>query len=151
MQITAIQQIGPNTAIVNWDGIGNFPSGFNVVWTNEVRRPISPRDDGSFTNDPFARTSMFSGQPGYVYILRVCRFTGEGCDVYSDTAFFTFRRYAPTPHSQPHGYCQGAYPGGWRWWRRRGRRRDVCHGGSEVRHHQHQGRGEFEGAHALDL
>ena len=97
IKITAIQQIGPNTAIINWDGIGNFPSGFNVVWTNEVRRPISPRDDGSFTNDPFARTSLFSGEPGYVYILRVCRFTGEGCDVYSDTAFFTFRRYAPTP------------------------------------------------------
>ncbi|HNR02706.1 MAG TPA: hypothetical protein PKK59_09235 [Anaerolineaceae bacterium] len=97
INITAIQQIGPGQAIVNWDGIGSFPSGFNVVWTREERRPVSPQDDGSYTSDPYARAAMFAGEPGYVYIVRVCRFTGAGCDVYSNTAFFNFRRYAPTP------------------------------------------------------
>lgn len=97
INITAIQQIGPGQAIVNWDGIGEFPSGFNVVWTKEERRPVSPQDDGAYSSDPNSRAAMFAGEPGYVYIVRVCRYTGDGCDVYSDTAFFNFRRYAPTP------------------------------------------------------
>lgn len=97
INITAIQQIGPGQAIVNFDAIGEFPSGFNVVWTKELKRPVSPQDDGAYESDPYSRAAMFSGEPGYVYIVRVCRYIGDGCDVYSDPAFFNFRRYAPTP------------------------------------------------------
>lgn len=95
--ITSIQETGAGRAIVYWDAIGNFPAGYTVVWTNETRQPILPGDDSNYTGDPNARSAMLSGLPGYVYVVRVCRTTSGGCDVYSEAAFFAFNSYAPTP------------------------------------------------------
>ncbi|MEN6404408.1 MAG: hypothetical protein ABFD94_20870, partial [Armatimonadia bacterium] len=95
--ITSIQETGAGRAIVYWDAIGDFPAGYTVVWTTETRQPLLPADDNTYTGDPNARSAMLSGLPGYVYVVRVCRTTSGGCDVYSKAAFFAFNSYAPTP------------------------------------------------------
>ncbi len=88
--ITGIQETGYGRAIVNWDAVGDFPSGFKLVWTTEVRYPVFPGDTNSYSSDPYSRSMMFSGTPGTIYMLRVCRFTGDACDVYSDLGIFAF-------------------------------------------------------------
>jgi len=88
--ITSIQETGYGKAIVNWDAVGDFPSGFKLVWTTEVRQPVFPGDTNSYTSDPFSRSMLFSGTPGTLYLMRVCRFTGDACDVYSNLGIFSF-------------------------------------------------------------
>ncbi len=88
--ITGIQQTEYGRAIVSWDAIGEFPYGFKLVWTTEQRYPSFPDDSSSFASDPNARSAMFAGAPGNIYYLRVCRFTGVICDVYSDLGIFAF-------------------------------------------------------------
>jgi len=88
--ITGIQQTDFGRAIVSWDAIGDFPYGFKLVWTTEQRYPSFPDDPSSFASDPNARSAMFAGAPGSIYYLRVCRFTGITCDVYSDLGIFAF-------------------------------------------------------------
>ena len=95
--ISSIQETGPGRAIVNWDAYGNFPFGYSLVWTTEQRKPVYPDDTSTYTGDQYARSALMSGVPGYVYIVRVCRTTATGCDIYSDAAFFTFTNFAPTP------------------------------------------------------
>lgn len=94
--ITGVQQTEYGRAIVSWDAIGEFPYGFKLVWTTEQRYPNFPDDPSSFASDPNARSAMFAGAPGSIYFLRVCRFTGATCDVYSDLGIFAFNPAAGT-------------------------------------------------------
>lgn len=88
--ITSVEQTGEGRAIVNWDAYGSYPSGYALVWTNEQRRPVYPDDSSSYAGDPSARSAMMSGEPGYVYVVRVCRVNVTGCDIYSEPVFFAF-------------------------------------------------------------
>lgn len=88
--ITSVQESSPGKAIVYWDAVGEFPSGFKLVWTTEVRKPAFPEDSNTYTSDPYARSAMFSGTPGMVYLVRVCRFIGDTCDIYSNLGIFAF-------------------------------------------------------------
>lgn len=88
--ITSVEQSQDGRAIVSWDAYGNFPSGYALVWTNEQRKPVYPDDSSTYAGDPNARSAMMSGEPGYVYVVRVCRVNITGCDIYSDAVFFAF-------------------------------------------------------------
>ena len=94
--LTAIQETGPGQAVVNWDAVGSFPAGYAVVWTTEQRAPIYPRDSDTYIGDPNARSALISGEQGKVYIVSVCRYVSDSCDVYSNLGIFAFKRYAPT-------------------------------------------------------
>lgn len=95
--LTDIKETGPGRAIVSWDAIGSFPAGFAVVWTSEQRKPIYPRDEDAYIGDPNARSALISGQQGQVYMVSVCRYVSDSCDIYSNLGIFAFTRYAPTP------------------------------------------------------
>jgi hypothetical protein len=99
--ITNIQETGRGQAVVYWDAVGEFPSGFKVVWTTEQIKPTFPKDTNTYTSDPFARSALISGNPGSVYLVRVCRFTGDACDVYSNLGIFAFPKIQPTATLQP--------------------------------------------------
>lgn len=114
--ITSIQETGYGKAIVNWDAVGEFPSGFKLVWTTETRQPVFPGDTNSYTSDPYSRSMMFSGTPGTVYLMRVCRFTGDSCDVYSNLGIFAFSKTAasstPLPGTKTAAWPTIRVPGG---------------------------------------
>ena len=88
--ITSVEQSGEGRAIVNWEAYGNYPSGYALVWTSEQRKPVYPDDSSSYAGDPNARSAMMSGEPGYVYVVRVCRVNVTGCDLYSEPVFIAF-------------------------------------------------------------
>jgi hypothetical protein len=95
--ISSIVESGPGRAIISWDPIGDFPSGFKVVWTDVQGLPTFPENNSVYTSDPYARSSMISGVVGKIYYVRVCRFTGDKCDIYSNLGIFAFTRTALTP------------------------------------------------------
>ena len=95
--ITGIQETGTGKAIVSWEATGEFPAGFKVVWTNVQGLPTFPEDTSVFVGDPAARAAMISGKTGEIYYVRVCRFTGDGCDIYSNLGIFAYVMNALTP------------------------------------------------------
>lgn len=95
--ITSIVESGPGRAIISWDPIGDFPSGFKIVWTDVQGLPTFPENNSVYTSDPYARSSMISGVVGRIYYVRVCRFTGDQCDLYSNLGIFALTRTALTP------------------------------------------------------
>jgi hypothetical protein len=95
--ITGIQNTGPGRAIVSWDAIGDFPSGYKIVWTDVMGKPSYPENINTYAGDPYARSAMISGVTGKIYYVRVCRFINEGCDVYSDLGIFVFTGKGATP------------------------------------------------------
>ncbi len=108
--ITSIQETAYGKAIVNWDAVGDFPAGFKLVWTSDVRTPVFPGDLNSYTSDPSARSMLFSGTPGTIYLMRVCRYTGDSCDVYSNVGIFTFSKTALTATALPGTKTAAAWP-----------------------------------------
>ena len=95
--ITTIIETAPGKAIVSWDAIGDFPSGYKVVWTDVQGLPTFPKDSNVYTSDPNARSAMISGEEGKIYYIRVCRLIGDQCDIYSNLGIYAFIRTALTP------------------------------------------------------
>ncbi len=88
--ITGIMETAPGRAIVSWDAVGDFNSGYRVVWSDVQGLPTFPEDTSVYTSDPFARSAMISGSTGKIYYVRVCRITGEVCDLYSNLGIFAY-------------------------------------------------------------
>ena len=95
--ITSIIETAPGKAIVSWDAIGDFPAGYKVVWTDVQGLPTFPEDTNVYTSDPNARSAMISGTVGKIYYVRVCRYTGDKCDIYSTLGIFAYKMTALTP------------------------------------------------------
>jgi hypothetical protein len=88
--ITSILETAPGRAIVSWDAVGDFSSGYRVVWTDVQGMPTFPENTSVYTSDPYARSAMISGITGKIYYVRVCRSIGDGCDLYSNLGIFAF-------------------------------------------------------------
>ena len=95
--ITGIVDSGNGKALVSWDATGDFPSGFKVVWSDVQGLPVFPGDSYVYSSDPNARSAELTGEVGNIYYVRVCRFTGETCDVYSNLGIFAFQEGEQTP------------------------------------------------------
>ncbi len=91
ISLTGILETAPGKALVSWDAVGSFPSGFKVVWTDVQGLPVFPGNTYVYTSDPAARSAEITGDYGKIYYVRVCRFTGDACDVYSNLGIFAFQ------------------------------------------------------------
>jgi hypothetical protein len=92
--ITGIVETAPGKALVSWDAVGDYPSGFKVVWTDVQGLPVFPGDAYVYSSDPASRSAEITGDPGKIYYLRVCRYTGDDCDIYSNLGIFAFQMVA---------------------------------------------------------
>jgi hypothetical protein len=95
--ITKIEDLGNGRAMVYWSANGDFPSGFQVVWSSTNQMPTYPQDTNAYYGDPNARTAIITGDVGKIYYVRVCRVTGDGCDMYSNLGIFALFPNTPTP------------------------------------------------------
>ncbi|MCD4752017.1 MAG: fibronectin type III domain-containing protein [Anaerolineaceae bacterium] len=76
---------GGGSVQVHWIPVGNFSKGFKVVWSDVTTAPVFPGNDYVYVSDPGATTTIVSGlTAGETFYFRVCRYTGGGCDVYSN-------------------------------------------------------------------
>jgi hypothetical protein len=87
--ISAVQNGGEaGTANVLWNVSGEFPNGFKVVWSETNSSPSFPGDNNQYVDSPAARSAIIRATAGKTYYFRVCRYTGSGCDSYSNSVQF---------------------------------------------------------------
>lgn len=73
---------------ITWDVGGYSPQGFKVVWSR-TQTPVYPSrnsiDRYHYFNDPTKRSDTIDAFDGHgVYYVRVCEYTGGGCNLYSN-------------------------------------------------------------------
>ncbi len=95
--VTGATETAAGKITVFWDAIGDFPSGFKVVWTDVQGLPTFPENTNLYVNDANARSATIGVETGKIYYLRVCRFTGDGCDTYSNLWIFALQLTELTP------------------------------------------------------
>lgn len=94
--ISRVVDLGAGKAAVFWESVGEFPSGFKIVWSDLHVHPTYPEDASSYASDPNSRAAMISGQFGKIYYVRVCRFVNDQCDLYSNLGIFVFLKPSST-------------------------------------------------------
>ena len=88
--ITGINNSDSGKAVITWNANGSFSKGFKVVWSDSTSSPVYPGNTYVYLSSSEARSATVTGNPGVSYYFRVCRYTGSGCDVYSQSVSFTF-------------------------------------------------------------
>jgi hypothetical protein len=86
--VTRVDDLGNGRALVHWTSVGDFPSGFMVIWSSTNQGPIYPADQNASAGDPSSRSALINTSIGSINYLRVCRYVNHGCDVYSNLAVF---------------------------------------------------------------
>lgn len=82
--MTGATDTGGGVVQVNWSAVGSFPNGFKVLYDKINNTPSFSVSPSQHIGDGNARSAYLSLEQGKTYYLRVCRFTGSGCDMYSD-------------------------------------------------------------------
>lgn len=71
-----------------WDITGDGSQGFKVV-VSENMNPTYPNDSPEYMDAKTRSTKRMGLKAGKIYNFRVCRYTGNGCDVYSNNLALT--------------------------------------------------------------
>jgi hypothetical protein len=95
--VTSVQDQGGGNAIVEWETTGKFPSGFVIVWSMTNQFPTYPVDQYIIAGDSAAHSAMISADMNKILYLRVCRLSGDRCDVYSTLKIFALTKAGATP------------------------------------------------------
>ncbi len=97
INITKAEDLGGGKANITWEVNGNFPAGFEVVWSETNSSPSFPGDSSTYLSDSATRAVQIVGQTGHTYYLRICRYVNNSCDLYSNVAQINFSGAPATP------------------------------------------------------
>mgnify|MGYP000862277452 CR=1 FL=1 len=87
--ISSIVDSGIGAALVSWAGTGDFPYGFKILYSKTTALPTLS-DSVVVVSDGSARQGTISGDPSATYHVRVCKYNGSSCSIYSGVVDFTF-------------------------------------------------------------
>lgn len=87
--ISSITNVGVGTAQVNWTATGTFDNGFKILYSKTNALP-GLSDSVTVVSDGAARVGSIIGDPSALYHVRVCKYSGTDCAVYSPVVDFTF-------------------------------------------------------------
>ena len=87
--ISSITDTVTGAAQVNWDATGSFPSGFKILYSKTTALPTLS-DSVTVVSDGSLRQGTITGDPSALYHVRVCKYSGGTCTVYSAVQDFTF-------------------------------------------------------------
>ncbi len=94
--ISKVVDNGLGSVTVKWDGVGDFSSGFKVIYDKYDDSPELATSSSVYITDPAARSATLALEAGQRYFLRVCRYWNGACDPYSSPAEITLAA-APVP------------------------------------------------------
>lgn len=81
--ISKVVDNGLGSVTVKWDGVGDFSSGFKVIYDKYDDSPELATSSSVYITDPAARSTTLALEAGQRYFLRVCRYWNGACDPYS--------------------------------------------------------------------
>lgn len=100
MKIFRVVKTASGKATVYFQAYGSFPHGFKLIYTTANRMPTyGMYPDLSVPASD--RSVPITGDVGKTYFLRLCRFTGTTCDIYSPTFEFLFTEMDTTATPAP--------------------------------------------------
>lgn len=74
---------------VGWNATGTFINGFKILYSTSQSTPTFENASMVAVTDGALRTGIVSGSANQKYYLRVCKYSGTGCGVYSNVVEFT--------------------------------------------------------------
>lgn len=75
---------GSDSITLSWTTANlDASQGYKVVY-NTTGNPTYPNDNPRYISNPATKSTTFSLKDGKTYYFRVCRYTGSGCDTYSN-------------------------------------------------------------------
>ena len=89
ISITSISDTSTGVAQVNWTASGSFPNGFKILYSKTTMLPTLA-DSYTVVSDGSLRLGSITGDPSATYHVRVCKYSGSECVVYSPVVDFTF-------------------------------------------------------------
>ncbi|MBA3073288.1 MAG: hypothetical protein FP831_06815 [Anaerolineae bacterium] len=89
ISISSITDTATGVAQVNWTASGTFPSGFKILYSKTNSLPTLA-DSVTVVSDGSLRLGNINGDPSTLYFVRVCKYSGGECIVYSPVVNFTF-------------------------------------------------------------
>lgn len=90
ISITGVLDYGGAGGIeVSWDATGTFPNGFKILYSTSQSTPTFENASNVLVSDGALRFGVVPGNAATHYYVRVCKFLGSGCGVYSNTVEFT--------------------------------------------------------------
>jgi hypothetical protein len=101
--ITGVVDNGGGKATIYWESVGDFPVGFELVWSDSNKTPTFPNDPSMYISDPNKRSAQIQGDISKKYYVRICRYVNNSCDIYSNVGVIKFAQPTPTK-------TQTAYP-----------------------------------------
>lgn len=87
--ISSIVDSGIGAALVSWAATGDFPYGFKILYSKTTALPTLS-DSVVVVSDGSARQGTISGDPSSTYHVRVCKYNGSTCSIYSGVVDFPF-------------------------------------------------------------
>jgi hypothetical protein len=96
LKITNIVDNGGGLATIYWESVGDFPVGFELVWSDSNQSPSFPTDPSMYIGDPNKRSAQIQGDATKTYYVRICRYVNNSCDVYSNTGTISFTKPTAT-------------------------------------------------------
>jgi hypothetical protein len=87
--ITGVLDYGGAGGIeVTWDATGTFTNGFKILYSTSQSTPTLENASNVLVSDGTLRFGVVPGNADTSYYVRVCKFSGSGCGVYSNTVQF---------------------------------------------------------------
>jgi len=74
---------------LEWEATGTFPDGFKLLYSTSQATPTFDNASKATVGSGAARSGTIVGAPNTHYYLRICKYTGSTCGVYSDIVEFT--------------------------------------------------------------
>ncbi|MBA4385027.1 MAG: hypothetical protein C0410_09845 [Anaerolinea sp.] len=87
--ISTITDTATGVAQVDWTATGTFTNGFKILYSITTALPTLS-DSVTVVSDGSLRLGNINGDPSGTYHVRVCKYTGSSCSVYSPVVDFTF-------------------------------------------------------------
>jgi len=94
--ITGVVDNGGGLATIYWESVGDFPAGFELVWSDSNKTPTFPQDPSIYISDPNKRSAQIQGDISKKYYVRICRYVNNSCDIYSNVGTIKFAKPTPT-------------------------------------------------------
>jgi hypothetical protein len=99
--ITGLVDNGSGLASIYWETSGDFPAGFELVWSDVDVNPTFPGDPSMYISNPNKRSAQIQGELGKIYYVRLCRYVSNSCDAYSPVGIIGFVAPSATPTLTP--------------------------------------------------
>ena len=97
IKITDVVDNGGGKATIYWETSGEFPVGFELVWSDSDDSPTFPENPSMYIGDPNKRSAQIQGDINKTYYVRLCRYVNNSCDVYSDLGTIKFTKPTSMP------------------------------------------------------